>query len=557
MSAQAVILQFSLHNATSEDAGRYHCSTWRDDPIPNCQHMLYVQRKHAHPYISVVVSTTNIVLTCKTKSSIVPVDHDLRMIYTWKRNGQDVEVGGRFHASGQTLALIDVKKEDLGNYSCQCTEEGLASNWSDTVDLQMLAKLEVGELTVNGTTCKTVKENQVVVFRCMVEGPPFAAVSLIQESTLVSVDMSRTQQNVYEHVMVVRKCSQLGVYSCRATNVAGTSEDEQHTVVLKGMPREQASHASVIIGKTHSMVISITLCSYPGPSKPKLGFTQSGNLRDITNIKKYDLATKNIPHNVFEYSFIIHNITDADFGVYKFSVEYNHSSTDFNISASKKTDIPGRSLHLVVGCSVAAIAIVLAIIAGVILSRFNQIRDYWHLRFRSYMTPMQNMPEHIDDREYAEIDDADLSGRGAGNIVQPVVDVPDDNNIPPACGARHRRERQQMECEDDEYEEMRPLDATNREEHLTEQGRTAEMQQPDMDIKEDITDEMIMTLPGSHVHSEPRIVVGDWSAEGRESGNMAPAIINEFAETSFMTQEPNETGTDKLPAAGGMYSGIE
>ncbi|XP_046558077.1 uncharacterized protein LOC124267196 isoform X2 [Haliotis rubra] len=432
-SANSVILQFWLHNTAQEDAGRYHCS------IPNCQHMLYVQGKPAHSYISAVVNTNNIVLTCETKSSIVPVDHYLRMMYTWKRNGQEVVIGGRFHASGHNLAVTDVKKEDLGNYSCQSTEEGLASNWSDTVDLHMLAKLEVGELTVNGTTCTTVKENQVVVFRCMVEGPPFAAVSLIQESTLVSVNMSRTQQHVYEHAMVVRKCSQLGVYSCRATNVAGESEYGQHTVVLKGTPREQASHASVIIGKTHSLVISITLCSYPGPSKPKLGFTPSGNLKDITDIKKYDLATKNITHNVFEYSFSIHNITDADFGVYKFSVVYNHSSTDFNIPASKITDIPGRSLHLVVGCSVAAIVIVLAIIAAVILSRLNQIRDYWHLRFRSYITPMQNMPEHIDDGEYAEIDDADLSSRGAGSIVQPVVDVPDDNNIPPACSATHRR----------------------------------------------------------------------------------------------------------------------
>ncbi|XP_046565293.1 uncharacterized protein LOC124274005 [Haliotis rubra] len=57
-SVDAVILQFSLHNATSEDAGRYHCSTWSDGPIPNCQHMLYVQGKPAHSYISVVVNTT-------------------------------------------------------------------------------------------------------------------------------------------------------------------------------------------------------------------------------------------------------------------------------------------------------------------------------------------------------------------------------------------------------------------------------------------------------------------------------------------------------------------
>ncbi|XP_046571967.1 uncharacterized protein LOC124280120 [Haliotis rubra] len=80
-------------------------------------------------------------------------------------------------------------------------------------------------------------------------------------------------------------------------------------------------------------------------------------------------------------------------------------------------DTPETSLPLVVGSSVASVIVTLGIIAGLILSRLNRLRDYWHLRFRSYITPMQNMPEHIDDGEYAEIDDADLTGLGAGNIV--------------------------------------------------------------------------------------------------------------------------------------------
>ncbi|XP_046565300.1 hemicentin-1-like [Haliotis rubra] len=556
-SAESIILQFWLHNSTSEDAGTYHCSKLNDDPSPNCHHMLYVQGQPADANISVIVNTTNIVLTCEINSSIVPVDHDLGMIYTWKRNGQEVEVGERFNASGQTLAVTDVKKEDLGNYTCQSTEEGLASNWSDTVDLHMLAKLEVGELTVNGTVHTTVKENEVVLFRCMVEGPPFPAVSLIRNNSLATVNMSRTQQNVYEHVMVVRKCSQLGVYSCRATNVAGASEDEQRTVVLNGMPREQASHVLVTNEKTPSVIINITLCSHPAPSKPKLGLTRTGSLRDITDIKNFYLTTRNMTNNVFEYSLIVNNdITSADFGAYIFSVEYNDRRQNFMILSSKP-DTPETNLPLVAGSSVAAVIVTLGIIAGMILSRLNRLRDYWNLRFRSYVTPIQIMTENIDDGEYAEIDDADLLDLGAGNIVQPVGDVPGDNNIPPPCGARHRRERQQLEGEDDEYEEARSLDATNTEEHPTEQETKAEMHQPDLDILEDIKDEMVMTLHCSHTHSEPRIFDADWAAGGRESGHMAAAITDQFQETSFMTQEPDETDTDKLPTISGIYSGID
>ncbi|XP_067676609.1 uncharacterized protein [Haliotis asinina] len=494
--------------------------------------------------ISIVVNNSYVVLTCQASSSLVPVEHDLRMIYRWQRNGQEAETCGRFHASGQSLAVTDVKKEDLGNYSCQTTEEGLASNWSDTVDLQILARPEVGELTVNGTESTTAKENQVVVFRCMVVDYLSPAASLIQENSLAAVNMSRKQQNVYEHVMVVRKCSQLGVYFCRASNVAGSSEDGQHKVVLKGMPHEQASHVFVTNGETLSIVINMTLCSYPGLSNPKWRFTQSGKLQDITDMKKYQPATKNMRHNVFEYSLVINNATDADFGVYIFSVEYNHSSADFIIAASRMTATPETSLPLVAGSSVSVVIVTLAIIAGVILSRLNQLRDYWNLRFRSYITPMQNMPENVDDREYAEIDDACIPERGEGNIVQPVV------NVPPACA-----DRQQLEGEDDEYEEVGPLHATNREERPTQPERRATMQQPDKEIQEAINEEITVTLPDSQPHLERRIVAADWSAEGGVCGKYTAALINQSGETSFMTQEPNEIVTDKVSVASGKYSG--
>ncbi|XP_067649607.1 uncharacterized protein [Haliotis asinina] len=48
-SADSAIVQFWLHNATSEDAGKYSCFTMRHDPIPSCHHMLYVQGKHNMP----------------------------------------------------------------------------------------------------------------------------------------------------------------------------------------------------------------------------------------------------------------------------------------------------------------------------------------------------------------------------------------------------------------------------------------------------------------------------------------------------------------------------
>ncbi|XP_048254460.1 uncharacterized protein LOC124122912 isoform X1 [Haliotis rufescens] len=566
------VIEFSIMNTTSTDAGFMTCH-WKnfngEQFVSQCGQMLIVLRKPAKPNISVTVSTDKIVFTCETNSSSLPHDHDISMIYTWLRNGQVVENGGRYHFSGHTMAVTDVRQEDLGNYSCQATEEqGLASDWSDTSP-EMLPKPEVQELTVNGTAHTTVKDSQVVVFRCTVDGYSSQVVYLIQESSLATVNMSRKQQNVYEHAMVVRTCSQLGVYFCSTTSVAGTVEEKQHAVVLNGMPQQQASNVFVTYGKPPSVTIRLTLCSYPGPSKTKWRFTQSGNLRDITDMTKYHLAAKNKKHNVFDYSLVINSISDVDFGAYIFSVEYNETTFDFFIPASKPLE---ASLPLVVGCSVGAVIITIVVTAGVILSRLKQFRDYWNLKLRrSHITPMQNMSENIEYRGYAEIDDAGISEHDTDNTMQPVVTIPGDDNIPSASGSRNEREIETIELssgrvdedEDGEYEEVRPLQTTSCEAQ-DEQETSAQVQQHD-NIEEVVKSEMIMSVPGSSPHSTSSSDVTDVSADGKASGDMAVGIITVFAETSFITHEANETlnapvinvGMEQLPATMEMSSDMK
>ncbi|XP_048254461.1 uncharacterized protein LOC124122912 isoform X2 [Haliotis rufescens] len=597
-------VKFVICNATHEDAGRYFLTEIKrrvkhgayslviaapmstkvaSNMVPSTEVQTtfetagvastsspYTHGKPAKPTISVIDNTNKIVLTCETNSSSATKDHNLSMIYTWLRNGQAVENGGRYHFSGQTLAVTDVRQEDLGNYSCQATEEGgLASDWSDTVAPEMLPKPEVQELTVNGTAHTTVKDSQVVVFRCTVDGYSSQVVYLIQESSLATVNMSRKQQNVYEHAMVVRTCSQLGVYFCSTTSVAGTVEEKQHAVVLNGMPQQQASNVFVTYGKPPSVTIRLTLCSYPGPSKTKWRFTQSGNLRDITDMTKYHLAAKNKKHNVFDYSLVINSISDVDFGAYIFSVEYNETTFDFFIPASKPLE---ASLPLVVGCSVGAVIITIVVTAGVILSRLKQFRDYWNLKLRrSHITPMQNMSENIEYRGYAEIDDAGISEHDTDNTMQPVVTIPGDDNIPSASGSRNEREIETIELssgrvdedEDGEYEEVRPLQTTSCEAQ-DEQETSAQVQQHD-NIEEVVKSEMIMSVPGSSPHSTSSSDVTDVSADGKASGDMAVGIITVFAETSFITHEANETlnapvinvGMEQLPATMEMSSDMK
>ncbi|XP_048254468.1 uncharacterized protein LOC124122913 [Haliotis rufescens] len=451
------------------------------------------------PYI---VSPERVQYGCDVNMTcyIMPVAKYIKYIsFTWSENGERLIHGGRYEMrSGpgtftnrvyryytNTLTVRDTRKSDEGKrYMCQ-VEVGIAAgsaSYNTEEYLLGTTQPEVPELTVNGTAHTTVKDNQVVVFRCTVAGYPSQVVYLIQESSLATVNMSRKQKNVYEHAMVVRKCSQLGVYFCSTRRVAGTVEEKQHAVVLNGMPQQQASNVFVTYGKPPSVTIRLTLCSYPGPSKTKWRFTQSGNLRDITDMTKYHLASKNKKHNVFDYSLVINNIGDGDFGAYIFSVEYNETTFDFFIPASKPL---GASLPLVVGCSVGAVIITIVVTAGVILSRLKQFRDYWNLQLRqSYITPMQNVPENNEYRGYAEIDDAGISEHDTDNTMRPVVTIPVGDNTPSASGSRHERGIETIELssgrvdgdKDGEYEEVRPLQTTTCE---TRDETSAQIQQHD------------------------------------------------------------------------------
>ncbi|XP_046565297.1 uncharacterized protein LOC124274008 [Haliotis rubra] len=240
--------------------------------------------------------------------------------------------------------------------------------------------------------------------------------------------------------------------------------------------------------------------------------------------------------------FQLSDITSSDAGRYYCSVEprgqtgcsWDHFLVVSNVTSNTVT---------VTSTQTSA-----ATTTGILLSTAttaNTDQNYWNLRSqRSYITPMQNMPENIDSQGYAEIDNADLLERGAGNLARPVGKIQSDDNIPP--GARIRRERQQLErnCrkvdENDEYEEVKPLDTINSEELAEEQEKRAPMQQPDQDSVEDITGEMNITLPEASSYSDPLLSVADWSVHGRDSGSMTAGRIDALAETSFMTQDTDE-----------------
>ncbi|XP_046579327.1 uncharacterized protein LOC124286915 [Haliotis rubra] len=409
-SSAANVVRFRLYNVTEADAGRYNC-----DGIP-CEYVLVVSRVPAKPRITSSTKPLvgeNITLICSSTSRSLPQDHNLTMFYNWRRDNTSLLSGGRHQISGSSLTIREFKRQDMGNYSCQATEEmGLKSEWSNTCVMEGSFKPAILNLSVNGTSTVTVSVNQTVEFMCEVEGypPPHVYIVHVGSSKAV-VNMLRRQEPVYHLLTQVRSCSLFGQYVCRANNTIGTSEG--YVATLQTPPRKQDSKDCEIEnkrdGKPPSGNIEFTLCAYPAPVVTKWYFAKYGSPRDITANEKYKLARKASTDNLYDYMFTITNITENDFGAYIFRFEHAEATADIIIIASPPKG-PSNS-SVVIGCSILAIALV--VVAIVFLCRVEYIRDYWRIRFpQAFITETNNINvslENVTEREYDVIEDSHLA----------------------------------------------------------------------------------------------------------------------------------------------------
>ncbi|XP_046565337.1 uncharacterized protein LOC124274054 isoform X1 [Haliotis rubra] len=503
------LFSFMINDADDHDFGQYSC--YKGSPqrpgakVPNCGQNLVVIRVQ-EPYIESPGKATvgdSVNLTCHSFLKSYP-NWNLTMSFMWSRNGTRVEhggkhklesvsrswTGGRFMTSTVTISGV-TKKDRTERYTCQSVvvENLLTDQSIDNV-------LGVSYIPETHSKHTEVDVGDTVLLSMNISVHQ-TKISVIGPTDRVVLEMDSTEIYIREaywtRIKVMKVITSLATVAVQFQLSDITSSDAgRYYCSLK--PRGQTG-----CSWDHFLVVSIDVTS---------------NTVTVTSTQTSAATTTGVPLS---------------------------TATTANTDQSVTTVV----LYIIVGCCVLFIVLTVFIVAAIVLIRIKR-QDYWNLRSRgSYITPMQNMPENIDSRGYAEIDDADLLERGAGNLAQPVGNIQSDDNIPP--GARIGRERQQLErnCrkvdEDDEYEEVKPLDTINSEELAEEQEKRAQMQQPDQDSGEDITGEMNITLPEASSHSDLLLAVADWSVHGRDSGSMTAGRIDVLAETSFMTQDTDET----------------
>ncbi|XP_046544427.1 uncharacterized protein LOC124254632 isoform X2 [Haliotis rubra] len=122
-------VQLIVHGVRGNDAGQYSCETRDNGTLADWDNFVYVLRKPRDPTILNVPERQGMALSCSSASRSLPHNSPEMLSYNWRGNSS--EVGMEVFQSQEPTFSIRTSPRDGDHYSCQATEQGLVSQWSE------------------------------------------------------------------------------------------------------------------------------------------------------------------------------------------------------------------------------------------------------------------------------------------------------------------------------------------------------------------------------------------------------------------------------------------
>ncbi|XP_067681353.1 uncharacterized protein [Haliotis asinina] len=196
-------VQLIVHSVMGCDAGRYSCETRDNGTLSEWDNFVHVLRKPSEPTISHVHERKGMTLSCVSVSRSLPYNNPEMLSYNWRRNTS--EIGLKVFQRSEPTFRISPRDGD--HYSCQATEQGLMSQWSDPF---VLRKPHVPTISSAGShlqvilTCASASrmfqdaESEELVYRWQrdgstLEGGEMTAGATLNISTAYKGDQYRCQ----------------------------------------------------------------------------------------------------------------------------------------------------------------------------------------------------------------------------------------------------------------------------------------------------------------------------------------------------------------------------
>ncbi|VTJ81530.1 Hypothetical predicted protein, partial [Marmota monax] len=284
-----------LFKATAEDAGRYSCKAINIAGTSQKYFNIDVLVPPtiigaSSPNEVSVVLNHNTTIECQVKGTPFPVIH-------WFKDGKPLFLGDpnvEFLDRGQILRVKNARRSDKGRY--QCVVSNAAGKQAKDVKLNIYIPPTIKGGNV--TTEVSALVNSIIKLECEPRGLPLPTVTWYKDGQLVmsSSQVLYIDKGQFLHIPRAQ-VSDSSIYTCRATNVAGTAEKSFHVDVY--VPPVIEGDSATPLTKQVVIAHSLTLeCKAAGNPAPVLTWLKDGvpvkasdNIRIEAGGKKLEITS--------------------------------------------------------------------------------------------------------------------------------------------------------------------------------------------------------------------------------------------------------------------------
>ncbi|VDK40947.1 unnamed protein product, partial [Gongylonema pulchrum] len=264
-----------VKQARLEDAGSYSCKATNKVGADETKAQFAVQEVLEAPQFTDQLSELKVTET-ETAELSVTVTGKPEPEVLWAKDGIPVNIDNVHIATKKdehghySLIIKDARLEDAGVYSCKATSRaGEAESKAQFAVEQTVT--EVPEF-LEGLQELSVQEHETAELSVSVVGKPVPQVAWFKDGMPVNIDNSHILECTDEtgHFTLVIKdarAQDVGAYSCKATNIAGSVETRMNFAVetVVEAPQFTDKLQDVTVTETETAEISVTVTGKPEP----------------------------------------------------------------------------------------------------------------------------------------------------------------------------------------------------------------------------------------------------------------------------------------------------
>lgn len=247
----------------------------------------------------------------------------------WYKDGRPLRIDGSHVVSKKedggrhTLTIVNATDKDVGQYSCQAVNKiGVAQT---AAKFGVIEAVEAPKFT-DGLKPIEVKEGETATLSVAVEGKPEPQIQWMKDGQPVNIDNSHIVEKKGpngERTLTIKdaKPSDVGQYTCKAVNKAGTDETSAKFGVVETLEAPKFTEGlkplEVKEGENAELAVAVT-----GKPEPEVQWLKDGRPVNIDN--QHVISKK---HDDAHHSLAIKDASKADAGTYSCKA-VNKAGTD-------------------------------------------------------------------------------------------------------------------------------------------------------------------------------------------------------------------------------------